>query len=53
MKYVRKYPCAICGAPVILDTVEKTISCACGKIKVAVDISVFKIEENFELLGVT
>lgn len=30
MEYERLWPCAVCGGPVVYDSREKEIACACG-----------------------
>lgn len=38
MKYRRKWPCDVCGKPVIYDTERKTMSCGCRTIAIPEEI---------------
>lgn len=55
VKYVRKWNCAMCGQPVIIDTVKLTQSCGCDPDPVPSErvlnyIKGLDFQKNYEVL---
>lgn len=55
MKYLRRWPCAVCGESVIYDSEKDTIECTCGVVEKAVQSGSLSIDalntKNFRVLG--
>jgi hypothetical protein len=49
-KYRRKDLCNVCGKEVIIDDVEKTVTCGCGKYPNIRLPSKWLLEQEFEVL---